>query len=332
MTTNQFIDEIRNLIAQDELEAALGKLRILLENSPRLNEALVQSARFEDIRRQIRLGLVSHAEANLTQNQIRAGLLDLLSEIEKQGAQEVVRKEMEQAISIVNSKNVLIGSTITSGGGDVQIGDRTINTESDTSRRLRVFLYFLVPVLAIAGAFVWYRLQEMQRPLSLKVRVENRTPNAELPEPNGELTLTYGAKSESKTAGAASEALFEGIPANFKGEELRLRYVAKGFADVDTTFTLDNDKIVLPVRRNNDLAKIAGFISDDAGNPLEGVKIAMACCSVLTDASGAFTLDIPFEHQRSSQRLDIFRQGFASKSITTPVIPGEPVRLMLDRQ
>ncbi|MCB0575396.1 MAG: NB-ARC domain-containing protein, partial [Saprospiraceae bacterium] len=101
-----------------------------------MNEALVQSARFEDIRRQIRLGLVSHAEANLTQNQIRAGLLDLLREIEKQGAQEVVRKEMEQAISIVNSKNVLIGSTITSGGGDVQIGDRTINTESDTSRRL----------------------------------------------------------------------------------------------------------------------------------------------------------------------------------------------------
>lgn len=335
MNTKSFLAEIRNLIANDELSAALQQLRDLLYNSPKLDEAIVQSARFQNIRKQIRVGTVSHAEANLTQNQIRAELLELLREIENSvgvtGSQpdtKALREEMERAISIINSKNVVIGSTI-SAGGDVQIGDRTIHTESAASRRLRVFLYFLVPVLAIAGAFIWYRLQEMQRPLSLKVRVENRTPNPELPEPSGKLSLTYGSKTEPKE-GLLGEALFEGIPANFKGKDLRLRFEAKGFVSVDTTFLLENEAIVLPVRRNADLAKITGFISDDSRKPLEGVKVSIACCSALTDASGAFVLHIPFEHQRTSQRLDIFKEGFAPKSITTPVMPGEVLRQVLE--
>lgn len=57
-----------------------------MDSTPKLNEAIHQSGRFQYIRRQIRLGLVSHAEANLTQNQIRFGLLDLLGEIEQDGA------------------------------------------------------------------------------------------------------------------------------------------------------------------------------------------------------------------------------------------------------
>ncbi|MBC7775872.1 MAG: hypothetical protein H7246_10600, partial [Phycisphaerae bacterium] len=85
MDSKTFLSNIRHLIARDDLAAALLQLRSLLENSPKLDEALLQSARFHDIRKQIRLGTVSHAEANLTQNQIRAGLLDLLREIEEQG-------------------------------------------------------------------------------------------------------------------------------------------------------------------------------------------------------------------------------------------------------
>jgi len=126
MTNKSYIKNIRNLIAQNELPAALKQLRLLLENSPKLDEALLQSARFHDIRRQIRLGVVSHAEENLTQNQIRTGLLDLLREVEE----PILKQEMERAISIVKGKNVVVGSTI-SAGGNVHIGDKIVHQTAD---------------------------------------------------------------------------------------------------------------------------------------------------------------------------------------------------------
>lgn len=121
MAATLFFNQMRELIARDELETALTQLRMLLEHSPQLDEAILQTARFSDIRRQIRLGLVSREEANLTQNQIRDGLLALLREIETRGAAPALQKEIEQAISIVNSKNVVSGKI--SAGGNVHIGD-----------------------------------------------------------------------------------------------------------------------------------------------------------------------------------------------------------------
>ncbi|MBK8654541.1 MAG: tetratricopeptide repeat protein [Haliscomenobacter sp.] len=123
MTTQQFIQNIRDLIAKDDLTTAIAGLKELLDHTPRLNEVLQQSGRFENIQKQIRLGTVSHSEANLTQNQIRAGLLDLVSEMEQQDKTATLRAEIERAISsIVNSKNVVVGSAI-SAGGNVHIGD-----------------------------------------------------------------------------------------------------------------------------------------------------------------------------------------------------------------
>ncbi len=132
MTIEEYIKNIRNLIAQNKLDEAIKQLQLLLKNSPKLDEAILHSASFHDIRRQIRLGIVNHAEANMAQNQIRASLLDLLYEIEDSTAETTarldspaLREEMERAISVVNSKNVVIGSTNTAGG-DFNIGDVTI--------------------------------------------------------------------------------------------------------------------------------------------------------------------------------------------------------------
>ncbi len=326
-----FFQNIRQQISDGDLPEAIRLLRSLLDNSPRLDEALHQSGRLSDLQRQIRTGTVSHENATLTKNQIQMGVLEMLTEIEaQQTASAQVRQEVEQAVSIVNSKNVVTGSNITAGG-NVTIGDTTTLTESQTSRRLRLFLYFFVPLLAIGAAVLWYRLQEMRRPLTLKVRVENRTPNPELPEPTGTLSLTYGSKTDPKT-NVAAEAFFEGIPANFKNETVRLRYEAKGFVPVDTTFLLASDAMVLPVRRNDDLASITGFLTDEAGKRLEDVKVSLPCCFTLTDETGKFVLRIPFGQQRTRQRLDFFKEGFAPKSVTTPIISGEAVRLILASQ
>lgn len=123
MNSTQYIQHIRDLIARDALPEAIEHLRSFLEKTSTLDEILHQSGRFYAIRTQIRLGVVSHAEANLTQNQIRVGLLELIAEIETQGLRQDLRAEMEHAtISIAHSKNAVVGSTV-SAGGNVYIGD-----------------------------------------------------------------------------------------------------------------------------------------------------------------------------------------------------------------
>lgn len=77
------IEKIRQLIAVDELKEASQNLIDLLKDSPIIDEAILQSARLHDILRQIRLGLVDDPQANLVKNQIRSGILELLTEIEQ---------------------------------------------------------------------------------------------------------------------------------------------------------------------------------------------------------------------------------------------------------
>lgn len=129
-TTAQTIAQIKNLIGRDELPAALQQLRDMLANSSRLDEVLQLSGRFESLRRQVRLGTLGHAEANITQNQIRAALLELVDGIEPGDAASEAAAKNQSAVSVENAKNTIIGSTITAGG-DVHIGDKIIIQQAD---------------------------------------------------------------------------------------------------------------------------------------------------------------------------------------------------------
>lgn len=77
-----FFTELRQLSAENELAIALSQLQAFLKDSPKLDETIVQSARHIDILQQIRIGIVDEKQANLTKNKIRAGLLDLIRELE----------------------------------------------------------------------------------------------------------------------------------------------------------------------------------------------------------------------------------------------------------
>jgi tetratricopeptide (TPR) repeat protein len=123
METRSFPNLIRELIARNDLPAALQQLRELLDNSPLLDEVILQSARFHDIRKQMRQGIVGSDEANEEQDKIRSGLLELLTEIERQEAHSPeIQQEIKHAVSIVNSKNVNAGNV--TAGRDAHIGDK----------------------------------------------------------------------------------------------------------------------------------------------------------------------------------------------------------------
>jgi len=127
MNSNEYINKVRNAIAKDAFPDALQLLRMLFEHSPKLNEALIQSARMSDISRQVRLGIIDNDIANLTKNQIRIGVLELLDEFEEQShSLPQVEKELERfATSYISGKNIVSGNI--RAGNNIEIGDSTID-------------------------------------------------------------------------------------------------------------------------------------------------------------------------------------------------------------
>lgn len=132
MSTNNYIDGIRAKIAENEIDKALQQLRLLLENSPKLHEVIVQSSCFKDICKQICPCKVSNAEANLTQDQIKAGIEELLTEISSQNEFPELQEDIKQAILKNQYKNLIVNSPI-SAGGSIKIGDQntTLNGNSN---------------------------------------------------------------------------------------------------------------------------------------------------------------------------------------------------------
>lgn len=80
-----FVNNVRQLIGENDLKTALSELQRFLKDSPKLDEMLMHSARFEDVLKHIHLGTIDFDKATITKNQINKGVLELLREIEEQG-------------------------------------------------------------------------------------------------------------------------------------------------------------------------------------------------------------------------------------------------------
>lgn len=123
MDIKKFAERIGDLLGKDELEVAIKELSNLMKRSGKLNEALIQSARLNDVMTQIRMGTISLEDANITKNQIRFAILSLLNEIEVAAQDEEVVKELDK-IEVTNS-SILIQQHHT-GSGDNIAGDKII--------------------------------------------------------------------------------------------------------------------------------------------------------------------------------------------------------------
>ena len=332
MTTQKYCQDLRQLIGEGQLEEALKALSALLQSSPKLDEVVLQSARWQEVKRLIRLGQLPRERAAVTQNQIRAGVLELIREVEEKTADPEIRKEVDRHVQSISGKNIVSGSTI-QAGGNVSIGDQIQHfTESKTSRNIRVWLFILVPVLAIAAAVLYYRYQQMQQPLLLTVALDNQTPNAELDKDfrGGQVVLRYGGKAD--TQAIVNEAVFKGIPANYSGEPVQLKFDAAGFRPVDTTFALKRETITLPIRRDDTYARIAGVVTDEDGKPVPEATVSTQRVTQQTDRQGQFTLQLPFAQQRRQQRLRVTKPGYRPWDRTEPVFPDETIRIQLIKQ
>ena len=139
-----FIEHIRELVANADLETATKELSALLKNSIRLDEAIIQSARYNNVTQLIRQGLINFEDANVTKNQISKGVLELLRDIEAQEKSDPsIKTEIERfAFQIQNSKNVIAGSTI-NAGRDVHIGDVKNYVSAPEKRTIKLLTGFI---------------------------------------------------------------------------------------------------------------------------------------------------------------------------------------------
>ena len=80
-----FVNNVRQLIGENDLKTALNELQRFLKDSPKLDEMLMHSARFQDVLKHIHLGTIDFDTATITKNQINKGVLELLREIEVRG-------------------------------------------------------------------------------------------------------------------------------------------------------------------------------------------------------------------------------------------------------
>ena len=326
--TNKFITHIRDLIGKDDFKTAIQQLSVLLKDSPFLDEAVQQSARYSNVMQQIRLGLVDYEAADIAQNQIRYGILELLREIEEQEQSKPSVKAEVERYTVKFEKNMLHNSTI-NAGGNVTIGDTIVHSESDTSRRLRLFLYAFVPILALVVAFGYTQYQKLQEPLTLTVFLKDVMPNPAVPLKLANVTLIYGDKKESQAV--ENEATFKGIPPNFRDKNVVVQVHADGFMSVSQSFVLSEKTLTIPLSKDGSLSKVLGIIKDENNNPVAGVHVSVLDATVTSDSLGHFVLPMPFDKQRPSQRVQAFKKGYKLFDVETPIIPNEPVQIILKK-
>jgi len=324
MQDTNFFKHLRILIGQDELKTVFGLLFKLLEFSPKLDDAIMQSARFEQIRNQIKNGTIHYSHAEITQNQIRSSLLDLIREIEVQSDLPEHSYEIENAISSIWGKNIIVGSSITAGG-NIQIGDNNVFHYEDLKNRYfkYIILFFILP-----GVFLYllYFVLVLSKPFNLTVYVQEEHPIPGLTFKSGNVTLFYEDKVEVQPI--ISSAIFRQIPPNLKGQKAKVLFESPGFQTIDTSFLL-SDNILLPIRRDSTLAHIFGTIKDENDKSIQGAEITILDISTFSDSLGRFSLRIPLEKQRKEQRIRIYKKNYGEEDRTYPINNKEEYKFIL---
>ena len=79
---HQYIDQIRDLISKNNIKQAIAEIQQLLKGSPAFDEIILQSSRYNEVMKSIRMGKVSHEISSVELRKIDYALIDMLRELE----------------------------------------------------------------------------------------------------------------------------------------------------------------------------------------------------------------------------------------------------------
>lgn len=98
---SKVLTDITDLIANNQLKAAIQLLRQLLDGNALLDEVILQSARYTELKRQIRMGTIEYEKADVSKNKIRLALLEMIDELQDKAEQD---KQVKLALDSVGSE------------------------------------------------------------------------------------------------------------------------------------------------------------------------------------------------------------------------------------
>ncbi len=168
-------------------------------------------------------------------------------------------------------------------------------------------------VIIIVGILAFFSIHEV--PFDSTIRLsEITTHNANLPFRNGTLTMILNNDTLKKRVDSMDSTLcFRNIPGRFKSKHTRVIFEMEGFEKVDTLLSLDN-KIEIPIRRNDSWGVYKGFVVDGDGNPIISATVSIANTSMETDANGYFKIEIPLGSQLMRQTIVVKKTGYQTWS------------------
>ena len=109
----QFTDNILQMIAKNQMPEAIKAIHQLLKGSPLFDEAILHSARYSDVMKSIRMGIVDENQANLEKNKIRYALMDMLRELEETTEQD---RSLQTEVERYLQKQEAVANTATVSG------------------------------------------------------------------------------------------------------------------------------------------------------------------------------------------------------------------------
>jgi len=130
MKSKKLFAEIGEMIGKDDLEGAIKKLSTIMKQSEQLDDIIVQSARYNDVMKQIRDGVIDFQQSQVTKNQIRYALMDITREFEtavldKPALEAEMDRAIEQAYPSSNNSSIEGNNNINiqgiNSGGDTNI-------------------------------------------------------------------------------------------------------------------------------------------------------------------------------------------------------------------
>ena len=124
MKHSDIIEELRDLIAKDEIKLVFQSLRSLLRDSKLLESLLIQSARYNEVLEEIRNGTIDYEQSKVPIDQVRVALIEIISLIDEGAIKtKKVRKELVKKyvrIGVKTKKAKMKGKYV---GGIINVHD-----------------------------------------------------------------------------------------------------------------------------------------------------------------------------------------------------------------